>query len=264
MTDLLEDALPDLMRRATDGLEPDTTELVARGMRKGVRLRRRRTGGIAVAAAAAMVLSTGAVTFAVTRGGSATPDGRPVAGSVSPSPARTASPKEPAVKETQTLATLRALLPKNLRLSNPTTRGDNLLANAATVIADDGRGGALVEVIVGWKSNDNCGPKPGEVGWNCTRLPDGSALTSIVTPGGAGDNFVKSNHVRLHRRNGSYVMITSTNTRSMDHGPATRTAPVLSIDQLRQIIQDPRWTPPPRRPGTIQDNDLDPALLGHR
>ena len=263
MTDLLEDALPELMRRATDGLEPDTSDLVARGMRKGARLRRRRTAGIAVAAASAMVLSTGAVTFAVTRGGPATPDGPPVAGSVSPSPATTAS-RKPAVNETKTLATLRALLPKNLRLSQPTTRGDNLLANAATVIADDGRGGALIEVIVGWKSNDNCGPKPGEPGFSCTRLPDGSALTMIWGGGGEADNFVKSNHVRLHRRNGSYVMITSTNTRSMDHGPATRTAPVLSIDQLKQIIQNPRWTPPPRRPGTIQDNDLDPALLGHR
>jgi hypothetical protein len=262
MTDVLEEALPELMRRATDGLEPDTSDLVARGMRQGVRLRRRRTAGIAVAAASAMVLSTGAVTFAVTRGGAATPDGAPVAGSVSPSPA--ASRKAAPVKETKTLATLRALLPKNLRLSEPKTRGDNLLANVASVIADDGRGGAFVEVAVGWKSNDNCGPKPGEPGFSCTRLPDGSALTMIWGGGGEADNFVKANHVRLHRRNGSYVMITSTNTRSMDHGPATRTAPVLSIDQLKQIIQDPRWTPPPRRPGTIQDNDLDPALLGHR
>src|SRR5262245_11298823 len=137
------------MRLATDGLEPDISDLVARGMRRGVRLRRRRTAGIAVAAASAMMLSTGAVTFAVTRGGPTTSDGAPVAGSPSSaSPAPAASPKGAAAKETATLATLRALLPKNLRLSEPRTRGDNLLANAATVIADDGRGGALVEVIV--------------------------------------------------------------------------------------------------------------------
>lgn len=263
MTDVSEDTLPDLMRRATDGLEPDTTDLVSRGMRKGVRLRRRRTAGIAVAAASALVVTAGAFAFATQRGGPAAPDnGAPVAGAVSSAPsARSTGKPAAAVKETKTLRTLRAVLPKGARLSEPKTGGDNLLGNSASFVVIDGRGSSLVEVIVGWKSNHNCRAK--EAGMTCTRLPDGSPLTTIVTPGGKYDNYVKSNHARWHRNDGSFVMITSTNTKSMDHGPATRPTPVLSVSELKRIIQDPRWTPPPRRPGTAQDNDLDPSLRGH-
>ena len=57
----LNDSLPDLMRRATEDLEPESTDLVERGMRRGVTLRRRRTALLSVSGATAVLATAGVV-----------------------------------------------------------------------------------------------------------------------------------------------------------------------------------------------------------
>ena len=60
MTDL-HDSLPDLMRRATVDLQPATPDLVARGIRRGKVLRRRRTALAGLSGAAAELATVGVI-----------------------------------------------------------------------------------------------------------------------------------------------------------------------------------------------------------
>lgn len=57
----LQDTLPELMRRATDDLLPDSPDLVERGIRRGTVLRRRRRALTGVAAGTAVLVSGGAL-----------------------------------------------------------------------------------------------------------------------------------------------------------------------------------------------------------
>ena len=102
------------MRRATAELEPDSTDLVRRGMQKGLRLRRRRTAGLSIAAASMLVL-TGAVVVAAQSLGAE--DDAPFAGTPGLSvpqqaskPTATPSTAKP-VTSKDTLATLRQVVP---------------------------------------------------------------------------------------------------------------------------------------------------------
>src|SRR5882757_5649191 len=108
----LNDSLPDLMRRATETLEPETTDLVERGMRRGTVLRRRRTALLSLSGATA-VLATAAVVVGGTQlFGSADHKQAPVAGTPTTT-SSTTTPKKPATSA-DTLATLRKLVPAGL------------------------------------------------------------------------------------------------------------------------------------------------------
>lgn len=82
----LNDTLPELMRRATENLEPESTDLVERGMRRGTILRRRRTALLSFTGAGA-VLATAGIVIGGTQlfGGSAE---APAAGTASTSRSR--------------------------------------------------------------------------------------------------------------------------------------------------------------------------------
>ncbi|MGH3371978.1 MAG: hypothetical protein ACRDPR_18490, partial [Nocardioidaceae bacterium] len=140
----IDETLADLMRRATDGLEPDSPDLVRRGMAKGLRLRRRRTAGLSIAAASALVLTGGVVVAAQTLG----PDqaGAQVAGTPGLTVA-TATPSARPVTPKDTLATLQKVLPATVKVSEPRSWGDSGFT-AASVTVDDGKGLAEVLVLV--------------------------------------------------------------------------------------------------------------------
>ncbi|GAB3930186.1 hypothetical protein GCM10029976_031360 [Kribbella albertanoniae] len=57
----LDGQLPELMARATDGLEPESVDLVERSLAQGVRLRRRRSTAAGVAAGGAVLMTMGVV-----------------------------------------------------------------------------------------------------------------------------------------------------------------------------------------------------------
>src|SRR5918994_429664 len=140
----IDETLPDLMRRATDGLELESPDLVRRGMAKGVRLRRRRTAGLSIAAASALVLTGGVVVAAQSLGPD--PAGAQVPGTPGLTVA-TATPSAEPVTPKDTLATLRKLLPATIKVSEPKSWGDSRFT-AASVTVDDGLGLAEIDVLV--------------------------------------------------------------------------------------------------------------------
>src|SRR3954453_24039158 len=102
----LNDTLPDLMRRATENLEPESADLVERGMRRGVILRRRRTALLSVSGAGAVLATAGIVFGSSQLLGSHAGTEAPVAGGPSIKSVSKAE-KPPAVTPKETLATLR-------------------------------------------------------------------------------------------------------------------------------------------------------------
>jgi len=158
----LNDSLPDLMRRATEHLEPTAPDLVERGIRRGQVLSRRRTALAGVAGAVAVLATVGIVvagTQAVGGGPSghapfagtptATPSASATATSSSATAATGAKAKpsvRPATTPQRTLETLRSLLPAGTRVTKPTTFGDDFIG--ASYLADDGDGASYVEVLI--------------------------------------------------------------------------------------------------------------------
>jgi hypothetical protein len=159
----LDDQLPELMTRATDGLEPESVDLVERSLAQGVRLRRRRSAVAGVAAGGAVLVTMGLVVAGVQhfdQRGEAAPAGPLVVGPVTtptpkpPAPSAsasnptqvppTANPKDP------TLLTLKSLVKGPGRtFSAPETWGgteDGFFA--AALVVDDGKGGSRVQVLL--------------------------------------------------------------------------------------------------------------------
>jgi len=137
MTDL-HDSLPDLMRRATVDLQPATPDLVARGIRRGKVLRRRRTALAGLSGAAAELATVGVILS-----GNQALRVQPATPAVSPPP--THKPVKPSssgpVTPAATLATLTSLLPNGLAPTSSTTSGGyGLGTNQASVLLDDGAG----------------------------------------------------------------------------------------------------------------------------
>jgi hypothetical protein len=259
----LNDTLPDLMRRATENLEPDSTDLVERGMRRGVTLRRRRTvlrgltGATAVLATAGIVVS-GTQLF----GGhspAGTPDDAPAAGGA------TASAKAPTAKTVtpaDTLNTLTKLLPANLKQSDPKSFGSNGMHHAEVVV-NDGKGASLltVEIVTTPKMTD-CSGTHG----NCTVRKDGSVVVSYANESifpyepAKNPEGVKNTVLEIFRPDGKLISIYSYNAPKQINVQHTRVNPLFSVADLTRIATSDQWVypakytgpgqPDPRNPGT--------------
>ncbi|MFC9688141.1 hypothetical protein ACFTSF_06340 [Kribbella sp. NPDC056951] len=235
-----DDRLPDLMRRATETLEPRYPDLVERGMQRGV-VRRRRRRVVSTAATAAVV--------AITIGGIAAVQANlgqhagqpPVAGISTPTPKP--SPKVstkpvplPPASPAQTLQTLKALLPAGLSTSGDKTWGDDFIA--VGLLVDDGKGKAWLEVSVQTvKYDPDCINQPESQ--NCQVRPDGTVLRSYVGSDGEGT----LNSVILEYPDRRAISLTSTNSLALKT-PATRPEPPLSIDQLLEMVDNNSWSFP--------------------
>ena len=205
----LDDQLPELMTRATDGLEPETVDLVERSMAQGVRLRRRRSAAAGVAAGGAVLVTMGLVVAGVQhfdqRGGSQPQvAGPPVASkpTSAPSGLPSADPtKIPKPKPgSPVLSTLQSLLKRpGYTLSAPESwgsEGEGFLA-AATVV-DDGKGKSRVQVLTQRMLRPGpptCKDVPG-----CTKRPDGSTIRSQLARSGARRGAVELRRDRLEGR----------------------------------------------------------------
>jgi len=240
----IDETLSDLMRRATDGLEPDSPDLVRRGMAKGVRLRRRRTAGLSIAAASALVLTGGVVMAAQSLGpGQA---GAQVASTPGLTVA-TATPSAKPVTPHGTLATLKKMLPATIKVSEPKTWGDSRFT-AASVTVDDGKGLAEVSVLVeGGITQKTC---PTENSRACQVLTDGSVLVSsrmepAYQPGHPNDRGVSSNSVELYRPDGVKISLMNFNSRDEKGSPKTRPEPPFSVAQLTSMARSPLWQAAP-------------------
>ncbi|MGV9269271.1 hypothetical protein ACWDRR_31930 [Kitasatospora sp. NPDC003701] len=105
-------------------------------------------------------------------------------------------------------------------------------AGFAAFVVNDGKGKSLVEINVQDWSRD---PERGSIFAGAEQLPDGTRVTTRKTPG----NPVMWT-VDTLRPNGLRVVISAFNS-GTQHTPATRTAPALTVDQLKAIATSPEW-----------------------
>jgi hypothetical protein len=228
----LNDALPDLLERATETLEPET-DLVARGIRRGSSLRRRRTA-LRTAAGATAVAATVAAIAGGTQllGGSKTQP--PLAGSPVISQS---APSKPA-SQADTLATLVRLLPPGLKLVHSELGGDGGM-NTVRAVVDDGHGPAMVIALV-------TAPSPGfQCSTGCAKRPDGSQLGTKANqpeyPTGGNPGGVLYNTVDTVRPGGQVISLMSFNAPEEKGKPKTRPTPILSVAQLLKIADSKSW-----------------------
>ncbi|MFD7154556.1 hypothetical protein ACFV9C_08165 [Kribbella sp. NPDC059898] len=246
----MNDYLPDLMRRATEDLQPDTQDLVARGIRRGRVLRRRRTA-LAVLSGAAAVLVTVGIVFGVanTRAAEVPPATTPTV----PAPHKTVRPSQP-VTPAQTLATLTGLLPAGLTPMNSTTSGGyGLGTNEATVLLDDGAGPSLLTLSITTADTiTDCNPFPPG---SCTIHADHSVHVLYdnepLYRDGPNPGGVRETTVELFRPDGTQISLTNYNARS-EKSEHSRRAPLLTATQLARIAASTQWVFPPRQAANFQ------------
>ncbi|MFJ8140103.1 hypothetical protein [Streptomyces sp. NPDC096013] len=129
--------------------------------------------------------------------------------------------------------TLRTLLPKGLKVSE--TGADD--AGFGYVVVDDGKGKSLVQVNVQADMADDEGDLFGS---GAEVLSDGTKVAVHQGAGEKGGSGVAMWTVDTLRTDGTRVVISAFNSGAQDT-PATRTAPALSLKQLREIALSPNW-----------------------
>ncbi|WP_405056871.1 hypothetical protein OG474_29555 [Kribbella sp. NBC_01505] len=253
----LDTQLPELMVRATDGLEPESVDLVERSVVQGVRLRQRRSALAGVAGGVAVLATVGVVVGAVQhfdQGGSAEPAGSLVVGpAVTPTPAPSApvpgASEEvytPPVVNTKdpTLQTLKSLVSGSGRtLSAPENWGgkeDGFFA--AGWVVDDGKGGSRVQVLLErHEASPSCAGVPG-----CHKRPDGSTIRSEslgpeYSDGRQKEFGIVSSYVEITRKDGRKISLTAYNGVSEKGTKHTRAVPILTVAQMTKLADNQAW-----------------------
>lgn len=234
----LHKTLPDLMRRATENVVPESTDLLERGMRRGMTLRRRRS--------ALLGLTGGGAVLAVVAGVLAVPqllgDGSTGTGTVAGMPSTSVRPsvKPPTeVTPSETFQTLKKLLPDGLRFSEPRMRYDEDEATIeVSVLVDDGKGVSYLSVQLGrYNVPLNCADKP----HNCRIRSDGSTLTTSWNRPGKHDDGHINHHAVVYRTDGTGISVASTNSAWPDVRGITRPQPMFSVAQLTRMADSKLW-----------------------
>jgi len=241
------DDLTDLMRRATEYVEPESTDLVDRGIRRGVVLRRRRSALVGSASASAVLAAAGMI-FAGSQmiggGSSAAPPvaGVPMVATPSATSAAARPPRQ--VTPDDTLQTLKSLVPAGMKVSQPRTWGDNFIA--ASYVVDDGRGGSLLEVqVMTRQSQISCANEAHPE--NCTTRPDGTIVLTEHTPGRSvlGTPVAAVSAVQLRYPDGRIIVVGNANSTAWKKAPITRAKPLLTVAQLTALADSKAWGFPP-------------------
>jgi hypothetical protein len=243
----LNDSLPDLMRRATENLEPESTDLVERGMRRGTTLRRRRTALLSLSGATAVLATAGVVVGGTQLFGS--PDHKQAPVASAPAKAATTPAKTvPPATGKDTLATLRKLLPANLQVSKPTSMDGGLGGqNSASVVVNDGKGASWLMVTTGY-AYGNPTDCSNSLPHTCTIQADGSALVAQFRDEIIRNGKMKepsSNAVMLTRPDGTQVALSSFSGAG-EGSPATRKQPLFSLAELAKLAASKSWGYPPK------------------
>lgn len=244
----LNDTLPELMRRATENLEPESSDLVERGMQRGAVLRRRRTALIGLSSATA-VLATAGIIVSGTQlfANDAQP---PAAGTTTTQSADEATEGKP-VTQKETLATLEKLVPPRFKVTKAETWGGPW-GNGAAVLIDDGAGVSRLQVAISAPgTNENCyQPQKG----TCVPRPDGSRITALKdqptytkdnNPGGILHNSVDV--VRPGTEAVGLMSFNATQEKQVEH---TRAKPALTLAELTAMADSQLWRFPPKPPVT--------------
>ncbi|WP_282696713.1 hypothetical protein [Streptomyces sp. CC208A] len=136
-------------------------------------------------------------------------------------------------------ATLRALLPKGLRVVDKGGEGE-----FAFLVVDDGKGKSLVQVNVQHGMGDVAGDLFGS--GDVTTLPDGRKVKLTQQPGEKGGAGVVWWTADTITKDGFRVVVSAFNT-GAQHEAATRPEPALTMEQLKTIALDPKWAKLPTK-----------------
>ncbi|MFM9609783.1 hypothetical protein [Streptomyces niveiscabiei] len=146
------------------------------------------------------------------------------------------APSTPPAQTGNVGTTLVSLLPKHLKVVTKSPEGD---PEFAYVVVDDGKGKSYVQINVQPNMadvrNQLFGPKS-------EKLPDGTLVAARKGPGEKGGSGVVMWTVDTMRTDGFRVVISAFNA-ATQQTPATRTAPALSMKELRAIALSPKWRP---------------------
>ncbi|WP_328996439.1 hypothetical protein OG394_17485 [Kribbella sp. NBC_01245] len=253
--------ISDLMRRATDGLAPESPDLVQRGMAQGLRMRRRRTVLVSAAAAGAVIATAGfAVAVQSIGPGNTAPGGVQVAGQTTAKPTPRPTATKPTTKPWQprfALNTLRKVLPAEVKTSDPHVWGEKGDFNGGSWTIDDGGGLAEVNAMIARHSLKNC--TDDDLPASCRKLADGTLVVSrklepSYGPGDPRDVGVVANSVEVYRPDGLRVNIMAFNSVDEKDSPKTRALPPYTVEQLTTMARKPAWAPalailnPPAKP----------------
>jgi len=129
--------------------------------------------------------------------------------------------------------TLKSLLPKGFTVSD--SSGDD--TGFGYLVVDDGKGKSLVQVNVQANMSDVEGDLFGS---DAEVLSDGTKVATQQGPGEKGGAGVVMWTVDTIRTDGTRVVISAFNSGAQDT-PSTRTAPALTMKQLRAIALSPKW-----------------------
>jgi hypothetical protein len=259
----LNDTLPELMRRATENLEPESTDLVERGMARGLTLRRRRTALFTLTGATAVLATAGVIV-----GGS-----QLFANDASPAPAGTATMQQTTItkqatkpvtmKETQ--ATLTGLVPARLKVAKAQVWDDGG-GYQAELILNDGKGLSLLSLAIRpeFGKNQGCSDqKPG----TCTPRADGSVLTVVKEEVDERTPGVLTNRIYLIRPSGETIALSSLNGPTVTRNGAitvekSRAKPALTTVELTTIADSKLWRFPPQPPKSTKPDKPQPTSPG--
>ncbi|GGW85404.1 hypothetical protein GCM10010297_02690 [Streptomyces malachitofuscus] len=128
--------------------------------------------------------------------------------------------------------TLAALLPDGLTVAD---RGGQETEYAYLVV-DDGKGRSLVQINVQPDMSDVAHQLYG----SAETLPDGTLVATRKGPGEKGAEGVVMWTADTMRPDGFRVVISAFNT-GAQHEDATRDAPALTVEQMREIALSPKW-----------------------
>ncbi|MEU9301368.1 hypothetical protein [Streptomyces sp. NPDC048269] len=132
---------------------------------------------------------------------------------------------------------LQSLLPKD----GVTVVSEGGEGDYAYAVLDDGKGKSMVQVNVQPNMRDLlAGYMAGD---GVTTLPDGTKVKAEQKPGEKGGAGVVWWSVDTLRPDGVRVVVSAFNSGSQNK-PATRKAPLLTMDQLKEIALSPKWTTP--------------------
>ncbi|MFF8807954.1 hypothetical protein [Streptomyces omiyaensis] len=173
---------------------------------------------------------------------------RPLLAQIPPLPTAPAAPggpgkplrtPPPQITGNGVAATLRAVLPKGLRVVGKGGGGE-----FAYVVVDDGKGKSLVQVNVQYGMDDVADQLYGS--GDVTTLPDGRLVKLSRQPGEKGGAGVVWWSADTMTPDGFRVVVSAFNT-GAQHDAATRAEPALTMKQLKAVALDPRWTKIPAK-----------------
>lgn len=262
----LNDSLPELMRRATENLEPESTDLVERGMQRGLKLRRRRTTLLSFTGATAVVATAGIIVGGTQLFGSSAqePSEAPVASTSASAKPPVNRPAARTVTPDQTLATLGKLATGNLKVSQPKSWGDRW-GTGASIVVDDGRGASLLTMSIHSSGSAPACTEPPSVA-SCKIRPDGTVVYSTVNEPtfrrGSNPGGVLANRLEIFRPGGRTISFFSYNGPEEKGAPKTRPTPVFSVAELTRIAESGDWQYPAKPPAPTSNPKSEPTAPG--